>query len=524
MRVTFQQMYSSFYSNMNSALSDLVNLNLQAQTQKKINNPSDDPVGMAHILSYRDELGAIDQYQDNISTATAWLGLSDDTLGSVSDLISSIKELANQAATGTLDADNRAEIASQVRELYAELIALSNTEYDGKSIYAGQQTDGNAYEETLWLTTNDEDLASDWSFSINGDSDSTILIQFLSNGGATTGTFGTDEIRYRYSTDGGETFKEGVTPAGSTTISLDGVEVEMSAGSTVTATAEDDTNDSSGTWVWVRPTVKYLGDYDGYNEVAAIGQTAQALDANALGSFDSNVYVRIDNTTSTAGAVEYSYSVDGGLTWVSGNVSSNANASNVGLSIPGGMLYLSNAGAPGAISSGDQFIVQPADSDIKLQISDESLITINDIGLDIFGGVYTDAQTGETTVAFGSSSELCTSESSIASENLFEAVGNLIAFLETNNEDGIGQCIDALDDAQNQMLGVAASVGGRENRLTITGSVLETVSLDVDARLSDVEDVDVAELMTDLTQQQLVYQAVLKSSSLIMNLSLLSYV
>jgi flagellar hook-associated protein 3 FlgL len=518
-------MYSSFYTNMNDALSELVQLNLQAQTQKKINNPSDDPVGMSHILSYRDELSAIDQYQENISTATAWLSLSDDTLSSVSDVITSIKELAEQAATGTLDADNRAEIATQVRELFEELVALSNTEFDDKSLYAGQKTDGNAYEEVLWLTTNDEDLASDWSFSINGDSDSTILIQFLSNAGAATGTFGTDEIRYRYSTDGGETFTEGVTAAGSTTIALDGVEVEMSAGSTVRATAEGDVNDSSGTWVWVRPTAKYMGNYDGYTKVTAVGETAQALGTNAVGAFDSNVYVRVDNSSSTAGSVEYSYSTDGGVSWVTGNVSSNANASNVGLSIPGGILYLSNAGAAAPITSGDQFIVQPANSDIDLQISDDSTVTINDVGLDIFGGVYTDAQTGETTVAFSSDSELYSSgTSSIVSENLFEAVGNLIAFLETNSQDGVQQCIDALDDAQNQMLGVQASVGGRENRLTITEAVLETVGLDVDERLSDVEDVDVAELMTELTQQQLVYQAVLQSSSLIMNLSLLSFI
>ncbi len=41
--------------------------------------------------------------------------------------------------------------------------------------------------------------------------------------------------------------------------------------------------------------------------------------------------------------------------------------------------------------------------------------------------------------------------------------------------------------------------------------------------MSNIEDVDLATLMTDLANQQLAYEAVLKSSSMIMKMSLVNY-
>lgn len=43
-------------------------------------------------------------------------------------------------------------------------------------------------------------------------------------------------------------------------------------------------------------------------------------------------------------------------------------------------------------------------------------------------------------------------------------------------------------------------------------------------RISHIEDADIGELMTQLSQQQIVYEAVLKSSSMIMKMNLLNYV
>ena len=69
MRVTHQYRFDFFISNMNHTLSELMELNQKASSQKKINRPSDDPVGMSKILSARDSIKAHTRYQDNIDTA-----------------------------------------------------------------------------------------------------------------------------------------------------------------------------------------------------------------------------------------------------------------------------------------------------------------------------------------------------------------------------------------------------------------------------------------------------------------------
>ena len=74
------------------------------------------------------------------------------------------------------------------------------------------------------------------------------------------------------------------------------------------------------------------------------------------------------------------------------------------------------------------------------------------------------------------------------------------------------------------ILTFAASCGGRENRLEAASDMLTNMELTETQTLSNVEDVDFSKLMTQLSQQQLAYQSVLKSSSMIMQMSLLNYI
>ena len=74
MRISHQTRFTYFIGNMNSSLADLMELNIKASTQKDINRPSDDPVGMARVLGHRSTISDLGQYKDNLNTATGWLG------------------------------------------------------------------------------------------------------------------------------------------------------------------------------------------------------------------------------------------------------------------------------------------------------------------------------------------------------------------------------------------------------------------------------------------------------------------
>lgn len=508
-RVSQRSMFNNFVTNMNSSLAELMEMNLQASSQKRINKPSDDPVGTARVFNYRSQISAIGQYQENIDTARGWLGTADETLIQVNTVLTRIKELAEQAATGTYSNENRDQIAFEVREQFEQLIQLANTEFEGKHIFSGHKTQDPAFVQGLAVTLNNDALSNATppsNFHTQGATEHTILVQFLDNA-----TVGTDAAQYRYSDDGGDTWNTGTMAAGDNTLDLGGVTMTLDVGSTVRAV---DTNEISsvnnGTWLWVRPTAIYQGDDEDVIEVDHYGGSPVA--GAATGFFSDDVLLRVDNPggVTLASNVSFSYSLDHGVSWVTGNTATG-NGSNATLVIPGGYLQLSSNGG-NTLQFGEQFVVRPRRADIDFEISPGEMITVNGVGKDIFGGVYRDPLASNATAALGGSSR-----------NMFEVVGRLVGFVETNNQDGIQRALEELRDAGEHVMTQAARVGGRENRLEIASQVLSGLELSKKERMSGIEDVDVAELMTELSMQQIIYESVLKSSSTIMRMNLMNY-
>ena len=128
------------------------------------------------------------------------------------------------------------------------------------------------------------------------------------------------------------------------------------------------------------------------------------------------------------------------------------------------------------------------------------------MGKDIFGGYYQ----GKPSIE--------------GDANLFEVVGNFIGYLEGNNQEGCQKTLAALEKAHETVLAESTRLGGLENRIEMASDVLSFQKLDQQERLSYTEDIDLTELLTKLTRQQLTYQTVLQSSSMIMKLSLANYV
>ena len=507
MRVSHRSRFSFFIDNMNMSMSDLMALNIQASSQKKINRPSDDSVGMARILNHRDTLHSLSQYRENIDTATGWLNIADEVLLQVNTIVTRLKEIAEQAATGSMGRDNREQVSYEARQLFNQLINIANTEHEGKHIFAGHKTGAPAFVEKLWMTTNDSNVASA-QFSISGSTEKTILVRFL-----TDGDVDTDTLNYEYSLDGGQTFTQATLAAGTNILDLNGVLLTLANGTTVSAYDSNIPGSSgNGTWIWVRPTAQYMGDDQDEVIVDTLGPST--LNASASGVFGKNVIVRIDGDTNLASNISYSYSVDGGINWVTGNTSSSAAiASSATLVVPGGYLTLASNGG-NLLSQGDQFVIRPRTGRIKVEISPGEEIQINSIGKDVFGGVYEQPGSNAATPVFGLGSQ----------KNLFETVGKLVGYLETNNQEGIQQALENLRESNEHILNNAARIGARENRLKVAHSVLQTLEYSETNQLSMVEDVDMTELMTQLASQQIIYETVLKSSSMIMRMSLANYI
>ena len=494
MRVSQNMIYGHAIRHMNTSLTDLTRLNMMNVTQKRINAPSDDPAGMATVLGLRSSLSGIERYEQNIDAAQGWLGLADSMLTRASTTITSILEKAEQAATGTITADQRATIGKEVRELFAQLVSISNSEYAGQSIFAGHKTRGNAYEECLWATSPDGAIDASSIVAVEGSASTSILVEFRQDGEIG----GSEDIAYRYSRDGGATWTEAVLAAGGTTLDLSGARLTLAAGTTVSGPD----GDASGSRLIVRPQARYLGDDERSVEITSYG--ASGIATAASGSFADGVQVRIDNDATLAGPIEYSYSLDGGRTWVAGG-----SAEGGVLDLPGGTLALASNGS-NVLAAGDSFTLRPASAEIRVTIGKDQDIAVNNVGCEIFGGLIRDPVTGLDSQA-------------LSQGNLFEAVGELIGYLETGDQDGVGRCLDAIREAHDHLLSKAGVVGARLNRLDAQEASLTAGRASTEAHLSRVEDADAAGLTIALARAKYIYEAVLATQSRVMGMSLLNY-
>ncbi len=597
MRVSLRNQYSNFLYNLQNTQSNLMELNMQASSQKRINKPSDDPVGMARVLNYRTSIAGIDQYSSNIDTAKGWLNLADESMIQASTLLTKLKGLAEQGATGTMTASDREATSYEVRQIFSQLVNLANTRYEGKSIFGGQKFEQSAFEEALMV--HDQDGKS--LGLATGNASSSIVVQFLGTEG-TTETVGTDTISCRFSKDGGATWTK-------TTVGTDGV---LDMGGVSLTLAQDyevdlspETNDSTakGSWLTIAPTAVYKGDHesqsavlytDGSTSISALplggfekdvhvevvdtGITAGAggtfaarysldgtnwvnvtvsndtdtpviatpyggiqlsgsgnfddlaftvksgstgvmqmgatVNAEGKGLFAGDVMVRIDNdpseTIGSGVAIEYSYSTDGGVNWSTGHTSSNPAGGPAELLVPGGKLVLSERDGVGTLVKNAQFVIHPQTAAHNVEISAGQYLQLNNIGSDVFGGYYENG----TQPVFSDSD---------TSKNIFVTVGKLVAALENNDQQGCAEALEGLKAGQEYFTTQLASVGARENRLEVAATVLSGLKLNETERMSNIEDADLATLMTELANQQLSYEAVLKSSSMIMKMSLVNY-
>ncbi len=491
MRISTSMIYDNAIRHMNNSLADYIGLSEQNASKKRINRPSDDPSGMRNVLATRTLLSGIAQRQANLDTATGWLKAVDDAIEQSSTLVTRLEELAQQASTETLTADQRSMIAKEAREIYEELVRLANTEFNGSHVLAGHKTDSSAYTTCLWATVSDAALGQDAVVSVNGSSDTSIKVQFTS-----AGTVGTDALTYRYSKDGGNTWTDAALAAGDTELDLGGVRVGLAAGSAVSANSGVD-DDTGGTILFVRPGAQYLGDD---NDGAAVSLSgSSAVSAAAEGYFSGNVLVRFDSDANISGTIDYSYSTDGGRTWVTGKT-----ATGGVLAVPGGFMKLT-ADPSGDVNSGDILTIRPHEADIKLPISNSSSVTINAVGKDVFGGVYNGQAAGK------------------ADSNLLEVAGALIGYMEFNERDAIGESLEKLKAAHKQLTSAAGEIGGRINRVELAQTALTLEKDRAGTFLSAVEDVDEIQLSVDLARSEYIYQSVLSTSAKIINVSLLDY-
>ena len=96
--------------------------------------------------------------------------------------------------------------------------------------------------------------------------------------------------------------------------------------------------------------------------------------------------------------------------------------------------------------------------------------------------------------------------------------------LRDNDQEGISDALPEIENAGKVISNKLAKLGATMNRLDQTKAILQSAEVDTLESTSAIEDLDYAEAITQLQNQQTIYQATLKSASMITSLSLVDYV
>ncbi len=108
--------------------------------------------------------------------------------------------------------------------------------------------------------------------------------------------------------------------------------------------------------------------------------------------------------------------------------------------------------------------------------------------------------------------------------SILTAIDNLRNNLASGNTDAISNTtIGELDVALDNSLSYRAQIGAKVNRLELTRSRLDDEILSLKKQLSQVEDVDLAEEITELKMQESVYRSALGVGARIMQPTLLDF-
>ena len=141
MRVTEKTNFETVRGAVGRAKSRMESLQIQSSTAKKLNTPSDDPVGAVKILSLRSQRQNDLQFQENLNHARTLLELSDQALGEISELVLRARDLAlSQSSSVTANDQSREAVAAELHQLTNQLINVLNLRSGERYLFGGFQT------------------------------------------------------------------------------------------------------------------------------------------------------------------------------------------------------------------------------------------------------------------------------------------------------------------------------------------------------------------------------------------------
>jgi len=127
--------------NLNTSSASMATTIQRLSSGLRINSAKDDAAGLAISQRMTTQIRGMDVAVRNANDGISLAQTAEGALGSISDNMQRIRELAVQAANGTNNPDDRASLQKEVTQLQDEITrVVTNTKFNGTSLLSGAST------------------------------------------------------------------------------------------------------------------------------------------------------------------------------------------------------------------------------------------------------------------------------------------------------------------------------------------------------------------------------------------------
>ncbi len=148
-RISTGQIYDRGSKGISRGQANMYKIQTQLGTRTKIAKPSDDPVASARSMVLQQSKSYTEQSIRNLDDIDGKLSECDIQLGYLNDRLVAVRDLVIQAGNTEITAVDRAAIATEIEEIYKEIIGLANAQdSNGNYLFSGYQGDVRPYSQT----------------------------------------------------------------------------------------------------------------------------------------------------------------------------------------------------------------------------------------------------------------------------------------------------------------------------------------------------------------------------------------
>ena len=136
--VNHNLMAGNVANSLNAHYSRLATSTQRLSSGLRINSAADDAAGLAIRELMRADISTLQQGMRNANDAISLIQTADGALGVIDEKLIRMKELAEQAATGTYDSTQRLMIESEYQQMASEITRIANaTDFNGIHLLNG---------------------------------------------------------------------------------------------------------------------------------------------------------------------------------------------------------------------------------------------------------------------------------------------------------------------------------------------------------------------------------------------------